>query len=214
MSDTLALEALHDAVVARFTADATPCNLLFGWRERAQQAIAPRIVMVPGDEAGALGEWLPARQPGRNPRSLGTIGELFHVVISAQDPTAPESDRAQYRAVRLLLDAWWRAAFLFAGPRLLVTASRWLVDRTTRRFGGAAILTCTFEAMVPDAPLLDLPFNAGALIAADMLGVAANVEIPATAFLGLSGDMGGNLLALSGDMSGFTLALSGDVVNV
>mgnify|MGYP000101882798 CR=1 FL=1 len=171
MSDTLALEALHDAVVARFTADATPCTLLFGWKERAQQAIAPRIVMVPGDETGALGEWLPARQPGRNPRSLGTLGELFHVVISAQDPTAPENDRAQYKVTRLLFDAWWRAAFLFAGARLQLVAARWLVDRITRRFGGGMVVTCSYEAMIPDAPLYELPFAPRGVIDGEMLGI-------------------------------------------
>ena len=210
MSDTLALEALHDSVVARFTADSTPCTLLFGWKERAQQAIAPRIVMVPGDETGALGEWLPARQPGRNPRSIGTLGELFHVVISAQDPTAPESDRAQYKVTRLLFDAWWRAAFLFAGARLQLVAARWLVDRITRRFGGGMVVTCTYEAMIPDAPLYELPFVPGADITANLVDVAEHVIIrpdPVLLSLGVDDDGATILLDLGGSLSGTLLEI-------
>ena len=160
----LALLDLYDAVSARFTSEATPCTLLFGWDESPKHIRGPRIVMVPGDDgATAFNGALPVRQPGRNVRSLGTLAELFHVVVSASDTADPEGDRAQYTACRLLFDAWYRAANLAVGIRMAFITSSWMVERTVRRAGAALIATFTIEAMIPDSALLETDFQARGL---------------------------------------------------
>lgn len=150
----LALPLLHDAVVARFAADSTPCAFTFGWREPAKQGTGgPRIVTVPGDDLGNLGEVGAPRQPGRNPKPLAGLNELFHVVISTANLTTPEDERAQYIACRLLFDAWARAALLHAGSMLRFIGASWQTDRETRRYGAALVVVCTIEATIVDAPL-------------------------------------------------------------
>ena len=166
----LALLDLYDRVEARFTSEATPCTLLFGWDESPKQLRGPRIVMVPGDDgATAFNGALPVRQPGRNPRPLGNLAELFHVVVSASDTATPENDRAQYTACRLLFDAWYRAANLAVGIRMVFISASWLVERTVRRAGAALVATFTIEAMIPDSALLETDFQARGLFDAFML---------------------------------------------
>src|SRR5262245_16062971 len=102
----LALELLYDAVIARFLLEGPAAVAQpFGWRESAQQHVGPRIVWVPGDPVGGLGVINAPRNPGTEPRSIGTLIERFHVIISHQDPEDPENERLQYRCTRLLHDA-------------------------------------------------------------------------------------------------------------
>lgn len=171
MSDTLALEKLYDDVVARFVADAaeedppgTPPAQAFGWRSPAHRAgTMPRIVWVPGDDAsGDLGAFLPARNPGRNPRPLQTLGELVTVYIEAVDLTDPENERAQYRAARLLFDAWLRAVYLAARGTYAIRSQRWLDDRATRRYGATIRVVLVLEAMVPDHAYETAPVDVSA----------------------------------------------------
>jgi hypothetical protein len=157
MPDMLALEALFDSVVARFTAE-TPAGQttvpnLFGWREPAQKlTTGARVLWVPGDPNGSVGDLLPATQPGRNPRSLATLLELFTVEVLAHDLTKLENERAQYHATRLLFDAWWRAVYLAMPGRVGVKSTEWITDKNERRYGAAIRAVCTVSAMVPDAP--------------------------------------------------------------
>lgn len=161
----LALVLLYEAVVARMDAEAiatseTPTPHAFGWREPARRqdeavGVWRRVVWVPGDD-GDLGDLLPARQPGRNPRPIATIAELFTVYLEAADRSTAataENELAQYTATRLLFDAWLRAARLHAGEQLVVESARWVTDKTTRRFGATLRVVCSIQAMVPDAPV-------------------------------------------------------------
>lgn len=165
MTAELALEILYEDVGARMTAEATAGGLeatphVFGWRrpaERPQEApaapsTARRVVWVPGDD-GKLGVVAPAVQPGRNPRPIGTLMELFTVYLEAADlssAAAAENELAQWRAARNLFDAWYRAAWRSVGLRVQVLDSRWVDDKATRRFGATLRLVCTIEAMIPD----------------------------------------------------------------
>jgi len=176
----LALLDLYDLVEARFTSEATPCTLLFGWDESPKQLRGPRIVMVPGDDgATAFNGALPVRQPGRNPRPLGTLAELFHIVVSASDAAAPENDRSQYTACRLLFDAWYRAATLAVGIRMVFISASWMVERTVRRAGAALVATFTIEAMIPDSALLETDFQARGLFDAFMLDAEQSFQTKA-----------------------------------
>jgi hypothetical protein len=157
MADLLALEALFDAVVARFALEtappAVPVPNLFGWREPAQKmTTGARILWIPGDPNGDLGSLLPATQPGRNPRSIATLDELFTVEILSHDATALENERAQYHATRLLFDAWFRAVYLAMPGRVQIVKQEWITDRKERRYGAAIRAVCAVSSMVPDAP--------------------------------------------------------------
>lgn len=159
MADTLALEKLFGDVVALFAAEGTTCTNLFGWRAPAQQVIGPRIAWVPGDPSGSVGQDGPARNPGRNPRSLRTLHELFTVVISSSDPSDPENELSQYKATRLLRDAWHRAVFLSAPGTFQIRNEAWVMDRNERRFGAAMRIVCEIESMIPDEPLPIAPVD-------------------------------------------------------
>lgn len=160
MSIVFALPKLFDDVVARFALDAaalvppvTPTPNVFGWRKPAEQMrTSHRITWVPGDdESGELGAIEGARFPGRNPRPLATLTEVFTVYVEAFDVTAPEDERAQYQAARELFDAWYRAVHLAAYGTFKILRSSWHGERTVRRRGAAIRLLCTIDAMVPDA---------------------------------------------------------------
>lgn len=180
MADTLALEKLYNDVVALWAAEAVlpavPVLNLFGWRTPADKLntgtpAGTRICWVPGDPSGALGELGPAAQPGRNPRSLATLGELFTCLISASDQTAPESELAQYKAARFLFDAWWRAVHKSMPGRVRLVALAWVIDAKERRFGATIRAVCAVEAMVPDVAFKTMPTSAAqAVITTELVG--------------------------------------------
>lgn len=188
MTVVLALETLYDAVRARMDADtlaldpeATPVPQPFGWREPAKRTGTMRIVWIPGDdESGDLGELGPARNPGRNPRPLATLRELFTVYLEAADITAPEDERKQYTATRLLFDAWLRAVHLAARGTYTIESAGWVIEKTTRRYGAAIRVLATIEAMVPDAPLEVAPTDTRAEVDVELLD---NTETVRTALL-------------------------------
>lgn len=173
MADTLALEKLYADVVAQFAADGTTADQPFGWRPDVQQVIAPRITWQPGDASGSLGKMAPPRNPGRNPRPLGTLLELFTCVISAQDPTDPEDELKQYKLTRLLYDAWYRAVYLNAYGTFSIERSDWVRVGviTQRRFGTAIRVVGTIQSMIPDAVLDSVPVDTVAVIGVSELNV-------------------------------------------
>lgn len=151
MSAALALTKLHEDVEALFFDDGMgDIPQPFGWREPDKRTGAMRIVWVPGDDEDA-GEIAPPRNPGRNPRPLGTLLELFTVYIEAVDPSAYETEEAQYTAARLLFDAWYRAVYKAAHGTFEVQSVAWVTDKKLRRYGATMKVVCTIEAMIPDS---------------------------------------------------------------
>jgi hypothetical protein len=172
MADTLALEKAYDDVTARFASEGTLVESAFGWREPARNLVSrARLVWVPGNRNGIAGKVMPARNPGRNPRPIATLAEYFHVWISASDYDGAEVERRQYKVVRLLRDAWHRAMYLSARGTFAIESEEWLTERKERRFGAALVITCTIEAMIPDAPLASAPVDSAAVIATSQLDV-------------------------------------------
>lgn len=202
MSEVLALPILHSAVVARFAADAaaqvppaTPPPQPFGWREPAKRSGTMRIVWVPGDdESGELGTLASARQPGRNPRPLATLHELFTVYIEAVDPSGYEDEKKQYAAARWLFDAWWRAVHLAAYGTVELRSAAWVTTAKERRYGATLRVLCAIQAMIPDSPLELAPADTKASIATSELDAtettiaAAPVSVATTGPITLSGE--------------------------
>lgn len=151
MADKLALLTLYDAVVAQFAADdMTGVAQPFGWRFVAQHFVGNRIVWVPGNPIGMVGNMLPPRNPGGDPRSLGTLDEQFYVVICGQDPSDPENERAQYDVTRRLRDFWFRAVYHAAHGTFRIVAEEWITSKLERRHGTAIRLVGAIQSKVPD----------------------------------------------------------------
>lgn len=156
----LPLTDLFEKVTARFTSEAaaeippaTPPPQTFGWREPDLQGSLPRIVWVPGDGSNAA-SIVPARNPQQGEgRILFTIEEVFSVYILAVDRTQPESEIHQYTAVRLLADAWLRAARLEATTNFEVRSVSWLDDLKLRRRGAGLRIVCSIAGGIPDRSL-------------------------------------------------------------
>jgi len=151
MADTLALEKLYGDVVTQFTADSTGVPNSFGWREpRHRGGQQNRICWVPGDPSGSAGEVEGAHSPGVNPRSIGTMLETFTIYVEGRDATDLENELKQWKATRLIFDAWFRAAYLSVKNLLTIKSTAWMVDRSARRYGATLRAVCTVQAKIPD----------------------------------------------------------------
>jgi hypothetical protein len=156
VATVFALENLFDAVVAQFAADSVAVQSDFGWRFPPQklEALDPtrprRIVWVPGDDDGTIGTLGPVKQPGRLPRSIGTLAEACTVLILAVDSTALENERAQYHAARALFDQWYRACYLAAYGTFEIESVTWMTAHKERRYGAGIRVLLTIDAMIPD----------------------------------------------------------------
>ncbi len=215
MTDTLALERLYDAVSARFVAEGTDAPNVFGWRARSLQREdgKSRIAWVPGDPSGNAGSEAPARQPGRNPRPIATFAELFTVEIIGVDPDAGEDERAQWKATRLLRDAWFRAVYLAAHGTFSIKSQVWLVDKTQRRFGTMLRIVATIDSMVPDEPLASAPLKTRAVLQLDELDQEEELDVGDAPFVARAAST--IPLALSGEQTVDGVALiEGDAVLV
>lgn len=147
----------------------------FGWRELAKQSRLPtRVVWVPGDDrTGKAGELGPARFPGRAPRPLGTLYERFTVYLEAREPgttAVAEDERRQYVAVRGLYDAFHDAIYDAGRGTFTLDEPEWVLDKQTRRAGGALRVTGTIQAMIPDQ-------TGTGIVAPPPIAGAARVEV-------------------------------------
>jgi hypothetical protein len=173
---TLALIYLFDASVASFAADSIEVPQVFGWREPARRPpTLPRIAWVPGDD-GDVGKFGPVRQPGRNPRSLGTLLELATVYIEAQDKTEAENERKQYIAARTLFDAWWRTIYQAGRGVVTLESLSWVDERKERRAGATLRAVLSVEAMIPDEVIAVAPAGARAVVDVELLDVSEQIE--------------------------------------
>jgi len=181
----LALPWLYEQVTAHLLADGTPVVSQFGWRIPAQQVYGNRIAWVPGDPHGAIGTMGPPRNPGGDPRSLGTLSELFTVTINGQDPAEPENELKQYSIVRYLRDAWYRAVYHVAHGVFDVRYEEWITTRTERRHGAALRIVTELQSAVWDVPYPETgtgyaPPDTGAVIDVIELDVIEQVIVHPT----------------------------------
>lgn len=169
MASNHAFDLLFEDVKANLLADGNTAAVLFGQRELAKRinygpGQANRIVFVPGDDKGAIGDYGPAtttRKPSfqgiTTPRTLGTLREVFRVFCWAFDAAAPEDERAQYAAARYLHDQTVRA--IHNSPHV-GSASYELTKPTIvnvagpleRKFGCEIMISLVIIAKLPDDP--------------------------------------------------------------
>src|SRR5690606_5258632 len=135
----LALPDLYDKVKAFFEEEEPDLGVAvaFGWKAPQRQDAqgsgrGNRIVFVPGDATGALGMLAAPKYPGRNPRPLATLNELFTVYIWGWDASKEADELAQYTAARLLYDAWYRAMYHVAHGVFQVVSQAWVNPTATR----------------------------------------------------------------------------------
>ena len=182
MAIVFALLHLFDAVVGRFSAEGYDVPQTFGWLEPTrQQPTTSRIVWVPGDTTGMLGDINGPKYTGLVPRQLLTLYELATVYLTAFDAPNATSERAQYQAARELFDLWARAVELEASGTYRFVRSEWVLGDRVRR-AGATIRT----VLMVQAPILDEPSSSGgaedtgALIDVHELDVTEQISIPAS----------------------------------
>lgn len=180
MAIILALEKLYSDVTAAFAADGRNVPQPFGWRVTANQAPLPeRIVWVPGDdESGDLGKMGPPKFPGRNPRPLATLAELFTCRISAHDPEKPADEASQYRATRLLFDEWFRAVRRAAPGQFEILKAGWITDKNQFRYGAAIRVLGAIQSMIPDYTQAVAPVDTGAEVTLVDLDQSVTFEVP------------------------------------
>jgi len=179
MSVSFSLEELYDAVVARFAAESTEAEQVFGWRKpQRHKRSARRLVWKPGDPSASAGELRPARNPGRNPRPLATLAERFTVYVTAVDAAAVEDERAQYVATRALFDAWYRAVHLAAHGTFRIRDVRWNETKNERRYGAELVCVCELEAAIVDAVQTTAPTDTTAAITDSLDDVDEVLPVP------------------------------------
>ena len=151
---TTGLTWLYHQVADRFTAEAINIEVAFGWAavdRKIDGAVADyrRAVWTPGDDNRA-GVYDSARYPGRTPRSLGTIYELFTITCSAYDHSQPDSEEAQYEAVREVEREVLRCIALTTPSNYEILDRRWLTNQKLLPKGRALQIIGTIQSTVPD----------------------------------------------------------------
>jgi len=188
MAVVFAWEHLRTAVIAALVADGTFANSTvataanpLGWREPPRQLVGTsRIVWVPGDPGGNLGEVVGPRFPGPRAalgdgngpaRNLLGLRELFTIDIVGANATAGSmsNEAAQYHATRALYDAWMRAMYLSGFGNLEFRSARWLVDRAEGRYGATIQVVCAMLAVIPDTIMGQAPVDTDASITTTLL---------------------------------------------
>lgn len=179
MSSCFALPWLFDGVVKRFEDEETNIVNLFGWRSRSQKTVTgDRVCWIPGDPNGAVGPLVEARNPGQNPRSLGTLDELFTCEAMGADISASWDERRQYEAARWVFDAWWRAVYLTYTGRVRIVSSLWLrPEAALFRYGACIQVVCALDSMIPDAAQGVSPVDTTGLITVDELDVSKTLTV-------------------------------------
>lgn len=181
MADTLALEKLFDDVAARFTAESTAITQSFGWRERGKQMVQPaHIDWIPGDDlSGDFGAMQGPVFPGRNPRPLWAPRELFTCYIQGCDLAAGKrhDERAQWKATRLVFDAWARAIYLAAHGTIEIENTRYIISKKEARFGVTMRVVGAILNMTPDTEQATAPTDTKARVALTQLAVVETLDV-------------------------------------
>ena len=158
MADKTALRNVYELLASQFATKVgtRDVELKFGWKERpraVQGTTHNRVIVVPGDPSGGIGEWGAAKWPGRRedgPRPLGNINELFTLYVYGVDPDCPENELSQYEATRLLWDDVYAAIYHAAFGQFKIVSHKWDTTYNEKRFGAAMVVVVMVQAQQPD----------------------------------------------------------------
>ena len=158
MADKTAVRNVYEIIgtLLATKAETRDVELQFGWRERSravQGTAHSRVILVPGDPSGGIGEWGAPKWPGRRdngPRPLGNINELFTLYVYGINTDSTECEMAQYEATRLLWDDVYAAVYHAAFGQFQIVSHKWDTTYTERRFGAAMVVTVMVQAQQPD----------------------------------------------------------------
>lgn len=180
MAIVFALTRLFDAVVARFALDGADVPHTFGWLATSEQMQGlTRVTWTPGDPGGSLGALTAPKYTGQTPqRQLATLGELCTIEITAFDPASSSNERAQYQAVREVLDAELRAIHLAAVGTYQIVSSAWVGGDRGRRSGATIRIVIAVQAPVLDLAIAIAPADTGAAIDLHELDVTEPIDVP------------------------------------
>lgn len=111
------LRTLVQGVQSYFTAQSITAAVAAGWKARTFQlnegpGLANRVVFMPGDEAGNMGELTQPRLKSSSPRCLRQLHEIITVSVWAADTSSPvalEDELLQQDAVENLLEVTFQA---------------------------------------------------------------------------------------------------------
>jgi hypothetical protein len=180
MAVVFALPRLFDRVVTRFAAEGTVVPMAFGWLAPSEQAPeTSRIVWTPGDDGGSLGQVVPPKYVGENPRQLLTLNELCTLEIYAFDPVQSTIERAQYQAARELFDSLVRAIFLEAHGTFSINSAKWVGGDRVRRSGATLKVVLALQAPILDEPIPTAPVDTGAHLDVTELDHTESIDVPA-----------------------------------
>lgn len=150
------------------TGPAAVTSFSFGWRAAQDRSSAFRVVVVPGSD-GDLGELSAPLQLGGNPRSVADLRERFTLYLEARDSSAPQDERKQYTAARLLFDATWTYLRDIATANLELVDARWIGGAGTlgaQSQSGATIrAVCALRVPIPREARLVIPASTDAVVA-------------------------------------------------
>lgn len=164
MASQHAFDIIYSGCKLQLIADGNTTPVLFGKRELAKRinkevGVFRRVVFVPGDDKGAIGEYgpatkvrLPAFQGNVATRTLYTLTEVFRVYCFAFDASAPEDELAQYAAARYLHDQVVRALHLSSHGNFTLDKPMIVPQPTERKFGCEIMITLNVIARIPDDP--------------------------------------------------------------
>ncbi len=158
----LALDHLYERIVAETAERLDPVPVcVFGWREAPKQVNqgaggANRVVLEPGSN-GKVGDYAPAKLPGRNPNPLATLVELATLFLWGFDGTDPTDARLQYIAARRLHDVVIPICIRTFRGRWKASGPEWLKPEAARPYGAEMKVLFAVEAMVPDDLVPEAP---------------------------------------------------------
>lgn len=153
---TLALDYLFDRLTSETAERLDPAPVVaMGWRQPTYQVNqgpsgAGRVLLVPGDPGGKVGDLISAKRPQRDPAPVATLVELATLYLWAYDGTDPSDARLQWRAARRLHDVVVPIVIRAFRGRWKLVSNQWLRSDLERPFGAELQLVIAVEAMLPD----------------------------------------------------------------
>lgn len=152
-----ALDALYLGLEQHFADEGLDEVLDWGRRALTKQVNqkpgtrAGRVVVVPGDDTGKAGAFVPPRLVGMRPRTVAQWNEVASVHVWGRDATAPNDERAHYRVVRDLLEQVVRGLRKTAPGTYLLSDPTWTAEPVELVFGAELVVRVTVEGRLSDA---------------------------------------------------------------